>query len=256
MKREIYRFILFVILKTNSSYIIIGMWKMRRFMSINDISRRVLLKATASLLGSKGITNLLPNLLEPNTYSVAISWNNATLQAIEATRPGVTIVARALALVHTCMFDAWSAYDAHACGTHYGRMLCRPQAEQTQANKEAAISYAAYYALVDLFPTQVGIFNALMQQLGYAINTTTIDISTPAGIGNLSATAVMADRHHDGANQLGDLHTGAYSDYTGYTALNDPDHINDPNHWQPLRVPDGKGGFVIQKYVTPQWDHA
>ncbi len=224
-------------------------------MSINDISRRAVLKATAALLGSKSITGMLPNLLEPNTYSVAITWNNAILQAIEAARPGVTIVARALALVHTCMFDAWAAYDARACGTHYGRMLYRPLAEQTQANKETTISYAAYYALINLFPAQVGIFNAVMQQLGYAINTTTIDIHTPAGIGNLAATAVMADRHHDGANQLGDLHAGAYSDYTGYTALNDPDHINDPNHWQPLRVPDGKGGFVIQKYVTPQWGH-
>jgi hypothetical protein len=52
---------------------------------------------------------------------------------------------------------------------------------------------------------------------------------------------------------LGDLHPGAYSDYTGYVSVNDPDNINDPNHWQPLRVPDGLGGFVIPAYIGPHW---
>jgi hypothetical protein len=47
------------------------------------------------------------------------------------------------------------------------------------------------------------------------------DPSTPAGIGNLTAAAVLSFRHHDGANQLGDLASGAYSDYTGYQPVND-----------------------------------
>jgi hypothetical protein len=64
---------------------------------------------------------------------------------------------------------------------------------------------------------------------------------------------MLAFRHADGSNQLGDLHPGAYSDYTGYTPVNGPDTVLDLDRWQPLRVPNGQGGFVIQKCVTPQW---
>jgi len=64
---------------------------------------------------------------------------------------------------------------------------------------------------------------------------------------------VIAFRHHDGANQLGDLHPGAYSDYTGYVPVNDPDHINDPNRWQPLRFSDGHGGTVTPSFIAPHW---
>jgi len=60
-------------------------------------------------------------------------------------------------------------------------------------------------------------------------------------------------RHHDGSNQLGDLHPGSYSDYTAYAPVNTPDHINDPNRWQPLRVSDGHGGTVIQTFIAPFW---
>jgi hypothetical protein len=38
------------------------------------------------------------------------------------------------------------------------------------------------------------------------------------------------------ANQLGNLYPEANSDYTGYVSKNTPDHIADPNTWQPLRV--------------------
>ena len=61
------------------------------------------------------------------------------------------MVARALAIVHTCIFDAWAAYDRRAIGTQMGRALKRPKQERTEANKAKAISFAAYRALVDLF---------------------------------------------------------------------------------------------------------
>ena len=38
------------------------------------------------------------------------------------------------------------------------------------------------------------------------------------------------------SNQLGDLHPGAYSDYTGYTSANRVGLLSDPNRWQPLVV--------------------
>jgi len=185
--------------------------------------------------------------------NVVLQWDNAALQAIRITKHGPPIGARALAIVHTAMYDAWAAYDETAVGTRLGGSLRRPTAERTLANKAEAVSFAAYRALVDLFPSQTSAFDALMTSLGYEPTDASIDTSTPAGIGHVAAGAVIAFRHHDGANQLGDLHPGAYSDYTGYMPVNDPDHINDPNRWQPLRFSDGPGGFVTPGYIAPHW---
>src|SRR3989475_2805633 len=41
--------------------------------------------------------------------------------------------------------------------------------------------------------------------------------------------------------------------YTTLFRSNDPDHINDPNRWQPLRFSDGHGGFVTPGYIAPHW---
>ncbi len=182
------------------------------------------------------------------TGTVVTQWNDATLQAIRDTHPGPPIVARALAIVDTCMFDAWAAYDARAKGTRLGQTLRRPSGERTNDNKEKAISFAAHNCLDDLFPTQTASFDALMLTLGYNPSDTSTDTSTPSGIGNVTAKAVLDFRHHDGSNQLGDLNPGPYSDYTGYTAVNTPDSIVDPNHWQPLQV-----GPNTQKFITPHW---
>ena len=122
-------------------------------------------------------------------------------------------------------------------------------------NKSEAISYAAYSTLVDLFPSQTPMFDALMRDLTYDPSNATGDITTPAGIGNTAAAAVIAFRHHDGSNQLGDLAPHPYSDYTGYVPVNSWDHLIDPNRWQPLRVPDGRGGFVIQTFIGSFWQN-
>jgi len=53
------------------------------------------------------------------------------------------------------------------------------------------------------------------------------DIATPQDIGNVAA-AVLQYCHADGANRLGDLPPGPYSDHTGYRPVNTPDHIDDP----------------------------
>jgi len=182
------------------------------------------------------------------TGTVVTKWNDAALQAIRVTHPGPPIVARALAIVDTCMFDAWAAYDAKAKGTRLGQTLRRPSGERTNDNKEKAISFAAHNCLVDLFPSEKASFDALMVTLGYVPSDTSTDLSTPSGIGNVAAQAVLDFRHHDGSNQLGDLNPGPYTDYTGYTAVNTPNSIVDPNHWQPLQV-----GANTQKFITPHW---
>lgn len=185
--------------------------------------------------------------------STITDWNGATLQAIRTSKIGPPMVARALAIVHTCTYDAWAAYDGRAVGSQLGATLRRPFDERTLANKERAVSYAAHRALTDLFPAQKPTFDSLMESLNLDPADASTDVATPTGIGNVAAAAVIALRHHDGANQLGDLGLPAYSDYTGYQAVNTVDEIIDPNRWQPLRFSNGLGGFVVPGYIGAHW---
>ena len=185
--------------------------------------------------------------------NVVLQWDNAALAAIRKAPPGPTVVSRALAVLHTGMFDAWTAYDASAVPTIPSRGWRRPLAERTDANKAEAVSFAAYRALVDLFPSGKTTFDALMAQLGYDASNISTDTATAAGVGNAAAAALLDVRHRDGSNQLGDLHAGAYSDYTGYQAVNTPTTLVDPNRWQPLQVLDSQGQLVTQMYTTPHW---
>ena len=88
-------------------------------------------------------------------------------------------------MVHTAIFDAWAAYDPIARGTRLGTQLRRPAAERTPANKNKAISFAAYKALVDLFPARQFDFAEQMSYLGYGVDGS--DASTPVTVGNTAA---------------------------------------------------------------------
>jgi hypothetical protein len=182
--------------------------------------------------------------------NVVLQWNTLMLQAIRNTGFAPMRAARGFAIVHTCMYDAWAAYDPVAVGTRLGGSLRRPAGEHTLANKNEAVSYAAYRALVDLFPTQRAVlFDPLLTELGYSAADP--HATTPAGIGTVACDAVLAVRHHDGANQLGDLNPGAgpYADYTGYAPVNTADTIADPNKWQPLKNANG----TVQTFLAPHW---
>jgi hypothetical protein len=101
------------------------------------------------------------------TPTIVVAWNRAALQAVRATRSGPPITARALAVLHTAIFDAWAPYDDVAFGTRLGDMLRRPTGERTDANREQAISFAAHRVLVDLFPSQAAAFDELLRRLGH-----------------------------------------------------------------------------------------
>ena len=179
------------------------------------------------------------------------------------------MAARALAIAHTCIYDAWAAYDNKAVGTRLGGSLRRPAKERTLANTNQAISFAAYRAAVDLFPgSTASVFGPLMRSFGFDAADQSTDTSTPTGIGNVAAQAVLDLHHRDGANQLGDEPGGvagvSYSDYTGYVAANepmdirvpfDPATVRDPSAWQPLRYVDGTGTLVTPGFVGAQWQH-
>ena len=186
----------------------------------------------------------------PAADNAVLRWNAALLQAVRTVRFAPPLTARALAITHTCMYDAWAAYDRGADGTRFGGALRRPNAERTLANKTAAVSYAAHRALSDLFPGEIARFDATLRELGFEPLDVGADVVSPAGIGRTACDAVIAVRHGDGANQLGDVNGGApYSDYTGYAPANDPEHLHDPARWQPLRGADSKA----QAFLTPHW---
>jgi hypothetical protein len=240
------------------------------------ISRRQFLVAA----GAGGALLLLPGFPEAASAarparaaqprdSVVIQWNQAFLQAVRESRLGPPMVARALAIAHTCIYDAWAAYDRKAVGTRLGGSLRRPPNECTLSNRVRAISFAAYRAAADLFPGSTStVFDPLMRDLGYDGTDLSRDIATPTGVGNVAAQAVLDFRHGDGANQRGDVTDGipgvAYSDYTGYVPVNDPMDIrvpfdpttvHDANFWQPLRYVDGSGNVVTPGFVGAQWQN-
>jgi len=102
------------------------------------------------------------------------------------------MVSRALAIVHTCIYDAWAAYDERALGTQFRGSLRQPHRVRTRASKNEAISFAAYRAAVDLFPADdATVFRPLMEQLGYNPDDTALDTYTPSGIGNEACGAVL-----------------------------------------------------------------
>ena len=110
--------------------------------------------------------------------TVSRLWGEALLDAISSTSLGPPMNARAIALVFTAAFDAWACYDAVALGTRLGGTLRRPEGERTQGNKEQAVSYAAYRALLDLYPSRRESFDSLMVSLGYDPANTSTDAAT------------------------------------------------------------------------------
>ena len=195
---------------------------------------------------------LLTNLCIPPVYAadnLILQWNQTTLDCIKNTMTAPPIASRALAIIHTAIFDAWAAYDEKALGTRLGSTLRRPESERTDANKEKAISFAAYNTLKDLFPTEEEMITEITKNLGYDPTDTSTNTSTPSGIGNVVAMELLTFRHNDGSNQLGDQNKGSsYSDYTGYIPVNTSSELNDPSKWQPLN-----SSGTDQKFLVPQW---
>jgi len=153
--------------------------------------------------------------------------------------------------MHTAMFDAWAEYDTAALPT-LGAVLRRPESERTTENKQEAVSYAAYRMLADLFPSSTAKLDRVMKTLGYDPKSELQDNEKPAAIRIRAASGVLDYRHRDGANQLGDLNPGAYSDYTRYATANTPDVVRDPDRWQPLND-DQNGKSITQAFYMPQW---
>ena len=179
--------------------------------------------------------------------TVVAIWNEATLEAIREASIPAPIAARALAIVNTAIFDAWSAYDRTAVGTDGTSRLKRLVHIRDERHEKRAMAIAAFYALRDV--CQVPMADTTLAQTGQILG----QGDEAERIGEAAARAVLDSRHNDGSNQLGDRHAGFYSDYTAYHAVNSPVYLADPNHWQPLLVYHEDGTFRTQHFLVPQW---
>ena len=167
-----------------------------------------------------------------------------------------TILSREMFVVVSAMYDAWSAYDPIAIPTEMDSTLRRPPAEHTLENKQTAVAYSAFRALLAMYPEDGAWLASQMRDEGHDPSERSLDPRTPVGIGNLAAQAVVQARRGDGANQAGDEPGSSgepYSDYTFYEPRNPDDRILDPDRWQRLPFTDANGNVDYPDFLTPHW---
>lgn len=233
------------------------------------MDRRTFLLISASGLASGALSgcgggSAAPAESPAPAVKAVMSWNDAALDAVRATRLGPPMVARSLAVVHTAMYDAWAAYDDVALSATVATVSRRPFQERSATNRTKAMSYAAHAALLDQFPTQKAAFDTRLSALGFGPSEAAADPATAEGVGRSVARALLQYCHGDGANQLGNLMPSgvAYADYSNYTPVNPPlvvdqptalSDIPAPGRWQPLRYLDAGGTPQTPGYLAATW---
>lgn len=193
----------------------------------------------------------MPEYLPP----LALRWNRLACDTIYYAQLPPTLAARALAMVHTAMYNAWTAYTGGCyISTTTGDRLERSEVEHTKENREIAFSYAAWRVLETLFSDHFQekehhekVAELLKELKDCRIDNRTTSVSTPQGIGNLSAKLVVEDRRGDGSNPE------EYSDYTGYQPVNPPppERVVEVDRWQPQL--DENNNKRPQKFLHPHW---
>lgn len=191
--------------------------------------------------------------------NLAYKWAKMALEATaldtERFKPRPTITSRYLGLIQTAVFDAWSRFDPNAKPVYLEGVKRVAEDQMTLENKEEAISYAAYNTLKEYYYTDSTLYREMMQELGYDPDNKSMDPSTPAGIGNLAAKAVIEARKNDGSNQYGTKGemNKPYYDYTGYKPVNPVDYNKDINRWQPKYFVSNEGEKYAPSCLTPYW---
>ena len=189
--------------------------------------------------------------------SKAHQWNRLVCDAIHYVNFPPTVAARALAIVHTAMYDAWTNYNDGGCevSTTTGSRLKQPDGACTSENREKAYSHAAYTAAHALFhcllpPEHKSMFWDFMCDCGYDPDDKNLEPDNAIGIGNLSGKLVLECRLGDASNQHATLHAGGYSDFSGYSPVNPPvpQPLKYPDRWQ-AQLRDHRP----QKFLTPHW---
>jgi hypothetical protein len=195
--------------------------------------------------------------------SVARVWDETMLELIRAVIPAPTVHARNLFHTSAAMWDAWSAYDPDADGYFVSE---KHTADDVQAAREAAISFAAYrlllwrYATVSDLPTAADDLDAVMASLCYRTDYDSTEGDDPAAFGNRIAAAVIEFGSTDGALEDERYDDSSYRPVNDPMVVDDPGAVmNDPNAWQPLSLglQLSQNGLPIpgnvQTFIGPQW---
>jgi hypothetical protein len=109
-------------------------------------------------------------------------WNGMALRTA-----GAAQALHALALLHTCMYNAWAAYDGAARQTALGVAVRLPRTARDAASRTAALNHAAQAVLAGLFPET----HADLDPAAAA------DPFSPAGIGRTQAAAMLGVRQRE-----------------------------------------------------------
>jgi hypothetical protein len=128
------------------------------------------------------------NTMAPARATSVLGWNRLALQALRAQSSPLP-PARVLAILHTCMYNAWAAYDDDARQTVHGVAVRLPRTERHAASKASAMNHAACLVLNTLCPSQAA-FDARMAALGLAPVQDAGQFS-PAGIGRAQARSML-----------------------------------------------------------------
>lgn len=191
--------------------------------------------------------------------SVEVVVPNVVSGVYDAVGSGnATFVLRITTFVTNAWFDSTAPYHDTAVGI-YSSLGRRPASEvKTNRNMNIAIVHASYHVLMSLLPEQEPRWRNMMLDVGLNPDSTSVDMTSPEGIGNLSGKAIIATRINDGMNQLGDAggkkyNRIPYSDYTNYRPQNTAYELRRPSRWQPRLHEKTRGTFAIQKFVTPHF---
>src|SRR5262245_31458142 len=166
--------------------------------------------------------NLASGIAVSARADVVTDWNNAALDAIRAGNTAPPIASRSLAILHISIYDAVNGIAR----THETYLVL--SAVPASASRPAAASAAAHVALVNLFPANASIFDALHAAILAGIPDSP---HKRAGIewGESVANQVLAARANDGSN-----------------AILPPPGGSGPGAWVPTPP-------AFLPYLVPQW---
>lgn len=198
-------------------------------------------------------------------WSTARQWNEALLEGIRRDLPAPTVHARNLYHVSAAMWDAWAAYDSEAQGVFFTEKV---DAEEAEAARAEAISYAAYRVLEARYLDSIGAtetipeLDALMNSLCLDIDVTLTEGDSPAAVGNRIAETILAIGREDGSNEAEGYASPSYEPVNPpLTVRASGTEMVDPNRWQPLRIEGmtSQNGIVladgVQESIDPHWGH-
>lgn len=150
-------------------------------------------------IAAVGFCVLLLGLSASARADVVLDWNEVALDAIRVDRTSPPRASRALACVHTAVFDAINSVS----GGTYEPYLVQPIQLFAPISLDAATAAAAHAALVDLFPAQKATFDAALAASLAAIPDGPEE-SSGVSWGKSVAAQILALRRDDGSGTVVD----------------------------------------------------